>query len=60
MARGGKLTVLEGQWQPPRTVIVEFPTRESAEDWYKSPDSQRIINLRLESTRGALVILDGM
>ena len=28
IARGGKLTVLEGQWEHPRTVIIEFPTRE--------------------------------
>lgn len=27
IARGGKLTVLEGEWQHPRTVIIEFPTR---------------------------------
>ena len=34
IARGGKLTVLEGQWQHPRTVIIEFPARDSAEAWY--------------------------
>jgi uncharacterized protein (DUF1330 family) len=28
IARGGKATVLEGQWQHPRTVIIEF-RRES-------------------------------
>jgi uncharacterized protein (DUF1330 family) len=33
IARGGKATVLEGQWQHPRTVIIEFPSRESAEGW---------------------------
>jgi hypothetical protein len=27
VARGGKFTVLEGEWQQPRTVIIEFPTR---------------------------------
>jgi uncharacterized protein (DUF1330 family) len=60
IARGGTLTVLEGQWQHPRTVIIEFPTRESAEAWYKSADYQKIIGLRLKSTSGNLVILDGM
>jgi Domain of unknown function (DUF1330) len=52
--------VLEGQWQNPRTVIIEFPTREAAEAWYKSPDYQKIIDLRLKSTCGNLIILDGM
>lgn len=60
IARGGKLTVLEGEWQHARTVIIEFPTRESAEAWYKSPDYQKIIGLRLKSTSGNLVILDGV
>ena len=59
VARGGKLTVLEGEWQHPRTVIIEFPSRESAEGWYKSADYQKIVGLRLKSTSGNLVILDG-
>ena len=60
IARGGKLTALEGQWQHPRTVIIEFPTRESAERWYQSPEYQKIIGLRLKSTSASLVILDGV
>ena len=59
VARGGKLTVLEGEWQHPRTVIIEFPSRESAEAWYQSPGYQKVIGLRLKSTSGNLVILDG-
>jgi uncharacterized protein (DUF1330 family) len=59
VARGGKLTVLEGEWPHPRTVIIEFPSREAAEGWYKSADYQKIIGLRLKSTSGNLVILDG-
>jgi len=52
--------VLEGEWQHPRTVIIEFPTRESAEGWYRSAEYQKIIGLRLKSTNGSLVILDGI
>jgi uncharacterized protein (DUF1330 family) len=59
VARGGKFTVLEGEWQHPRTVIIEFPSREAAEGWYKSADYQAIIGLRHKSSRGNLVILDG-
>lgn len=59
IARGGTLTVLEGEWPHPRTVIIEFPSREAAEGWYNSPAYQKIISLRLKSTVGNLVILDG-
>jgi uncharacterized protein (DUF1330 family) len=51
--------VLEGQWQHPRTVIIEFPSREAAEGWYNSPAYQKIIGLRHKSSSGNLVILDG-
>lgn len=59
IARGGKWTTLEGQWQHPRTVIIEFPTREAAEAWYKSHHYQGIIGLRHRSSSGNLIILDG-
>ena len=59
LSRGGKLSVLEGQWPHPRTVIIEFPARDSAEAWYKSAEYQKMIDLRLKSTSGNLVILDG-
>jgi uncharacterized protein (DUF1330 family) len=59
VVRGGTCTVLEGEWQP-RTVIIEFPSREAAEGWYKSEPYQKIIGLRLNSTSGSLVIIDGV
>jgi uncharacterized protein (DUF1330 family) len=59
IARGGKWTTLEGQWQHPRTVVIEFPAREAAEAWYKSPDYQKIVGLRHKSSSGNLIILDG-
>lgn len=59
VARGGKLTVLEGDWPHPRLVIIEFPTREAAEAWYRSDAYQEIISLRLNNTSGNLVLVDG-
>jgi uncharacterized protein (DUF1330 family) len=59
LVRGGNATALEGEWQP-RTVILEFPSRETAEAWYNSDAYQEIIGLRLNSARGSLVIVDGV
>jgi len=58
VARGGNLTVLEGEWPHPRVVIIEFPSRAAAEDWYKSAEYRKIISLRHESSAGNLVIVD--
>ena len=59
IVRGGKLTVLEGDWPMPRFVILEFPSRQAAETWYRSPEYQKILPLRLKSGTGNLIIVDG-
>ena len=48
IVRGGKVTVHEGEWPHPRTVVIEFPSRAQAEGWYKSAEYQKIIQLRQE------------
>jgi uncharacterized protein (DUF1330 family) len=40
-------------------VIVELPSRVAAEDWYKSAEYRKIISLRLKSSAGNLIIVDG-
>jgi len=59
IVRGGALTVLEGERQHPRLVIIQFPSRTAAEDWYDSEAYQKIISLKLKSTIGNLLIVDG-
>ena len=36
LVRGGELTVLEGDWQPPRLVVLEFEDLAAAKRWYES------------------------
>ena len=59
IVRGGAFTVLEGEWQHPRLVIIQFPSRTAAEDWNDSEAYQKIISLKLKSTIGNLLIVDG-
>lgn len=60
IVRGGHLSIVEGEWTHARTVVIEFPSREAAESWYKSAAYQKIIPLRLKSSAGNFVIVDGM
>jgi uncharacterized protein (DUF1330 family) len=60
LARGGKLTVLEGEWPYERSVILEFPSREKAEAWYHSPAYQKILPLRLKCMSSNFIIMDGV
>lgn len=59
VVRGGNLTVLEGEWLHPRLVIIEFPSRADAEGWYRSAEYQNVISLRLKSSVGNVIIVDG-
>jgi uncharacterized protein (DUF1330 family) len=38
LIRGGEVRVLEGDWNPGRTVVLEFPSMEAAQAFYDSPE----------------------
>jgi uncharacterized protein (DUF1330 family) len=59
IVRAGAHDVLEGDWQPDRLVVIEFPNREMAMKWYNSPDYQAILLLRQANSTGSVVIVDG-
>jgi uncharacterized protein (DUF1330 family) len=52
--------VVEGEIEYPRTVILEFPSREAFRAWYDSAEYQAILPLRLESTPGTLIVVNGL
>jgi NAD(P)H dehydrogenase (quinone) len=58
IVRGGAPSVIEDEWPLPRLVIIEFPTRKAAEDWYHSADYQKLLPLRLKSSVGNMVTVD--
>ena len=38
IVRGGKVEVLEGDWNPGRTVVLKFPSFEAARRFYDTPE----------------------
>jgi len=60
IARGGAVTILEGDWRPNRLVIVEFPSVERAQAWWNSPEYAPAKALRQATSVGSLVILEGV
>jgi uncharacterized protein (DUF1330 family) len=59
LVRGGFATVLEGTSQGDRHVVIEFPDRQSAENWYASDAYQAIVRHRTENSTGSLAFIDG-
>src|SRR3954454_11335267 len=51
VVRGANLTLLEGEWPHPRLVIVEFPSRAAAEEWYKSAEYRKNLTQAEEQRR---------
>lgn len=60
VARGGKTDVLEGDWNPNRLVILEFPNAERARQWYDSPEYVAAKALRQATSTGSLVLIQGV
>jgi uncharacterized protein (DUF1330 family) len=60
LVRGGKFTVIEGEWPHARMAILEFPSRAHAESWYSSPAYQNILPLRLNSMSSNAIIVDAV
>jgi uncharacterized protein (DUF1330 family) len=60
VARGGQTEVLEGEWQPRRLVILEFPTVQQAMAWWASDDYSPAKKLRQETARTNMVVVEGM
>jgi len=58
--RGGQHKVLEGNWQPHRLVLLEFPTREQAMAFWNSPEYVAVKRFRQESAQLDIVLVDGV
>jgi uncharacterized protein (DUF1330 family) len=57
LVRGGKAELIEGDEEPARIVVVEFPTMEKARQWWNSPEytKAKMIRQRCATTRMILV-----
>ena len=60
IARGGNVEVLEGQWRPERLVVIEFPSVDRARAWWNSQEYAEARALRQATSRGTLLILEGV
>jgi uncharacterized protein (DUF1330 family) len=60
VARGGELAVLEGDWDPSRVVILEFPDLEAAKRWYDSAEYVEARKLREGAANLRMVAVQGL
>jgi len=59
LVRGGRTEILEGEWQPSRLVILEFPTLEEAKAWWDSEEYSAAKALRQACTGTEMLLIEG-
>jgi uncharacterized protein (DUF1330 family) len=57
IVHGGEVERLEGDWSG-NLVIIEFPDRTRARDWYASAAYGAILPLRLANAKGEVILID--
>lgn len=60
IVRGGKFEVVEGNWQPTRVVMLEFPNIDQAKRWYDCEEYKDMKAARLRSARTDVVLVEGV
>ncbi len=60
LTRGGAMEVLEGDWEPKRLVLLEFPSAEQAKAFWNSPEYAEAKALRMATTTSEMVLLEGL
>ncbi|HWA14730.1 MAG TPA: DUF1330 domain-containing protein [Burkholderiales bacterium] len=60
IARGGRIDVLEGDWNPKRVVICEFESLERARQWYESSEYKPAMDIRQASSDAKIIVVDGL
>ena len=60
LVRGGQATLLEGEWDALRIVVIEFPDVAAARAWYESAEYEPLKALRREASDTNIILLEGV
>ncbi len=50
---------LEGNWQPERMVVLEFPSVERAKEWWNSNEYSKAKEIRQRSASTKMLVVEG-
>lgn len=60
IVRGGKTETLEGDWNPERVVVIEFPTVQQAKAWWNSEGYAPAKALRQRTAHTKMLLVPGV
>lgn len=59
LVRGGAHEVVEGDWDPGRVVVIEFPSMDDLRAWWNSDRYQAAAEIRRANSTGSIVFVEG-
>lgn len=60
VVRGGQAEALEGDWQPQRVVVLQFPSVEKAKAWWASPKYTPAKQIRQKAATTKMLVVEGV
>jgi uncharacterized protein (DUF1330 family) len=60
VVRRGSVETLEGAWRPKAIVIVEFPTKERAKEWYESAEYEEMRARYFKGATRSMILVEGV
>jgi uncharacterized protein (DUF1330 family) len=60
LVRGGNFTVYEGDYQPRRLVVLEFPSLQAIDDFYESDAYQALEPQRRACSSARIIAVKGL
>ena len=60
IVRGGKTETLEGNWQPGRFVVLQFPSVERAKEWWASEEYAPAKAIRQANAETKMILVEGL
>lgn len=57
---GGRIEVMEGDWNPKRVVVLEFDSAARATEWLNSPEYREARRLRHKTARSNVIVVEGV
>ena len=59
VVQGVEPEIMEGNWEPERVVVLEFPTKEIAKNFLADPEAQPLFSIRHNATESKLILVEG-
>ena len=59
IVRGGSAETMEGNWEPGRIVVVEFPSLEKAKGWWSSATYAPAKAIRQSASKTKMILVEG-